>query len=73
MTVKFHVISVDEDGGELCTSIGKVDPFVSCAAKWDDRKSLVGKFYESIGDWYYYPGKVKCFLPNEFDMKEILF
>lgn len=62
---QFTVISVDKERGQLITDIGIVDPFVGCAANWDDAQKMVGKTYEAHGFFH------GTFLPKEGTLKEV--
>lgn len=60
----FTVIKV-KDNGALETTIGEVDPFVSCALPWESAQDMVGKTYKAKG---FFTG---CFIPDEGDIVEV--
>ena len=60
----FTVIKV-KDNGTLETTIGEVDPFVSCAIPWESAQEMVGKTYKAKG---FFTGS---FLPGEGDIIEV--
>lgn len=51
-----------EDGTEI-----RVDPFVGCAYKYENREQLIGNWYEAEGHWHENSKHncPKCFLPRE--------
>ena len=60
----FTVIKV-KDNGTLETTIGEVDPFVSCAFLWKDAEKMIGKTYKAKG---FFSG---TFIPLEGNIIEV--
>ena len=52
-------IAIIENGREIL-----VDPFVGCAFKYENRKELLGVWWEASGNWW----EDKVFLPSENEM-----
>lgn len=49
LTHRTFTVLKKTDRYSLETDIGEVDPFVTCAAKWEDADGMVGKTYRSEG------------------------